>query len=138
MNDVLAEVASVPSVADPAGSAPAPPSLRSVILVIDDAETLPVGVSTALEPVYRAARDTGLRTVSALRATDFARSFDPLPKYLRSQRAVLLLMPRPEHAELIGGRVPAQVVKRQPGRGLLSLGDAPVPLQVAVPDGPSV
>ncbi len=138
MNDVLAEVASVPSVADAAGGAPAPTSLRSVILVIDDAETLPVGVSTALEPVYRAARDTGLRTVSALRATDFARSFDPLPKYLRSQRAVLLLMPRPEHAELIGGRVPTQVVKRQPGRGLLSLGDAPVPVQVAVTDDPSV
>ena len=65
---------------------------------------------------------------------DLARSFDPATRYLRSLRATLLLMPRPEDGELIGSRIPPTTGAVVPGRGLLYSGTGePIRLQVALP-----
>ena len=113
----------------------APGSLSGTVLLVDDAESLPDTATLGLEPLLRAARDTGLWTVFAVRSADFARSFDGWARYLRSLRALLLLAPRPEDGELAGGRLPpAAGVASRPGRGLLYATGEPAQTQVAVPD----
>jgi DNA segregation ATPase FtsK/SpoIIIE, S-DNA-T family len=110
------------------------PSGTSGGLLVDDLESVGDAVLMALEPVLRSAGESGLVAVVAGRSTDLARSYDPASRYLRSLRTTLLLVPRSEDGELVGGRIPPAIGPQVPGRGLFySRSGEPQRVQIALP-----
>lgn len=106
----------------------------TTLLVVDDAEAFPSRLGERLEALLRDARDSGLQTAFAARASDWVRLFDGWARYLTSLRAMLLLAPGPEASHLVDVRLPATVVPMVPGRGFLVDHGSVVLLQVARSD----
>jgi S-DNA-T family DNA segregation ATPase FtsK/SpoIIIE len=109
---------------------------RHVVLV-DDAELLlDTSMGERLEGLVRAARDADQAVVAAGTTDDLGSQYRGFVVDVRRSRSGLLVSPQsPGDGDLLGVRLPRNMVAGPPGRGLLVLNGTVTPVQAALPDG---
>jgi S-DNA-T family DNA segregation ATPase FtsK/SpoIIIE len=108
---------------------------RHVVLV-DDAELLlDTPLDDRLGRVVRAARDADQAVVAAGTTGDLVSQYRGFVVDIRRSRSGLLLSPQSQgDGDLLGVRLPRNMVPGPLGRGLLVLGGTVMPVQAALPD----
>ena len=103
------------------------------VVVVDDAELMmDAPIASALEEVIRTARDADHAMLIAGTSDNLAGSYRGFTVDSRRSRSGLILAPRaPSDGDLLGVRLPRGIEGGPPGRGILVVGGAMAPVQVA-------
>jgi S-DNA-T family DNA segregation ATPase FtsK/SpoIIIE len=106
------------------------------VVLVDDAELLlDTPLDDRLGRVVRAARDADQAVVAAGTTGDLASQYRGFVVDVRRSRSGLLLSPQSQgDGDLLGVRLPRNMIPGPLGRGLLVLGGAVTPVQAALPD----
>jgi S-DNA-T family DNA segregation ATPase FtsK/SpoIIIE len=129
----------------PDATAPIPVPAGPAVLLVDDCAAARDGPAEELLAGWTADR-ADLALVVAGRSDELTVTFRGLAAEVRAARCAVLLHPGPGDGELAGVRLPPRRAGGPPGRGLVigdpawgsPFGAAPVPVQVALPDAPTL